>query len=84
MQEQKAAKAEAYQLQTTLLDRDAALQRKDVEVGYTLMGGGGWCTGLLGQLGSTKRLEHTSSSVTRSRTHTLERILGLRSRSRIA
>ncbi len=32
VQEQQAAKAEAYKLQTTVLDQDAALQRKDVEV----------------------------------------------------
>lgn len=32
LQEHQAAKAEAYKLQTTLLERDAALQRKDVEV----------------------------------------------------
>ncbi len=31
-QEQRAAKAEAYKLQTALMEKDAALQRKDVEV----------------------------------------------------
>lgn len=32
-QEQIAAKAEAHKLQTALMEKDAALQRKDVEVG---------------------------------------------------
>jgi hypothetical protein len=32
-QEQRAAKAEAHKLQTALMEKDAALQRKDVQVG---------------------------------------------------
>lgn len=32
MQERQAAKSEAHALQTTVLERDASLQRKDVQV----------------------------------------------------
>lgn len=35
-QEQRAAKAETHKLQTALMEKDAALQRKDVQVGLHL------------------------------------------------